>query len=188
MCCNENCNAVDKFQWKKAAQYFVQSRNLDRLAECLYRYSHSSVWYSTNPPALTLYLLYKTLEDFVFHLYSLLSSDRITCLLSLIPHHLKTHTHTNKQTNKQTNTQTNTHTHTHRLSDFTELAKLSRDVADDTPLLAALAIRFEAGVLMYCTEYVCVCMCVRVRACVCVCACVYVCVHMFVCVCVHVCV
>ena len=28
---------------------------------------------------------------------------------------------------------------------FTELAKLSKDVADDTPLLAALASRFEAG-------------------------------------------
>ena len=32
-----------------------------------------------------------------------------------------------------------------RMDSFTELAKLSKDVADDTPLLAALALRFEAG-------------------------------------------
>ncbi len=27
----------NRFMWKKAAQYFMQSRNLDRLADCLYR-------------------------------------------------------------------------------------------------------------------------------------------------------
>lgn len=58
---------ADKFQWKKAVQYFVQSRNVDRLAECHYR-----------------------------------------------------------------------------LENFSELSKLSKDVADGTPLLSALAARFEA--------------------------------------------
>lgn len=28
---------ADRFKWKKAAQYFQQSRNLDRLADCYYR-------------------------------------------------------------------------------------------------------------------------------------------------------
>jgi WD repeat-containing protein 35 len=58
---------ADKFHWKKAVQYFAQSRNVDRLAECYYR-----------------------------------------------------------------------------LENFAELAKLSKDVADGTPLLAQLAARFEA--------------------------------------------
>ena len=58
---------ADKFHWKKAAQYFAQSRNVERLAECYYR-----------------------------------------------------------------------------LESFAELSKLSKDVADGTPLLASLALRFEA--------------------------------------------
>ena len=71
------------------------------------------------------------------------------------------------------------HTHTHRLSDFTELAKLSRDLADETPLLAALAVRFEAGVAMILQCYeLCVCVCVCVSVCVCVrmCVCEWMCV------------
>ena len=36
------------------------------------------------------------------------------------------------------------------MDNFAELAKLSKDVADDTPLLAALALRFEAGAVRTC--------------------------------------
>ena len=164
------CYVVDKFQWKKAAQYFVQSRNLDRLAECLYRLhtSHTQNTLSFRE-SIQLFssLLFKTHAD---------TYVRIQRIASILTHTLPSHTHTH--TNTHTHTHTQKHTHTHRLSDFSELAKLARDVADDTPLLAALAIRFEAGALLWCLAmfiiyvYMCVCVCVRcVRMCICVCMC-----------------
>ena len=70
-----------------------------------------------------------------------------------------THTYTYTYTHiltlsliQNTNTQTHTHKYTHiytiRLDSFVELSKMSKDVPDDTPLLAALALRFEAGNLL----------------------------------------
>ena len=75
---------------------------------------------------------------------------------------LHIHTHTYEHIHKHifslslsytnTNIQTHTHEHTHiysiRLDSFVELSKMSKDVPDDTPLLAALALRFEAGNLL----------------------------------------
>ena len=69
--------------------------------------------------------------------------------------HIHTHTNTYSHSLSYTNTSTQTHTniHTHiysiRLDSFVELSKMSKDVPDDTPLLAALALRFEAGNLFF---------------------------------------
>ena len=43
--------------------------------------------------------------------------------------------------------------HLFRLESFTELSKLSKDVPDETPLLALLATRFEAGTYVLTVQY-----------------------------------
>ena len=71
--------------------------------------------------------------------------------ISLIHTHTYIYSHSLSYTNTNIQTHTNEHTHIYsiRLDSFVELSKMSKDVPDDTPLLAALALRFEAGNLIF---------------------------------------